>query len=161
MRKIHLSRIWALEGIDVAVAGRYDGRRSDSWIERVPVVCMSGGPQMKCLVFVFVACALVISCSGDGTSEAGNGEKGGEATTVTVNGEVESPATFEWAEGMTLSEAIARAGGPTEKADAESVNLVRMKHVTIHDLARIKSGEETDTPLMRGDVISVPAKLER
>jgi hypothetical protein len=121
----------------------------------------AGGLQMKYLAVGLMLCALVSACSDGVTPRGGAGRQGGEATTVTVNGEVEKPGTFEWAEGMTLSGAVAKAGGPTEKADTASINLVRMEHVTIHDLAGIESGQDTDTPLMRGDVISVPAKLER
>jgi protein involved in polysaccharide export with SLBB domain len=78
-----------------------------------------------------------------------------------VRGEVAEPGDRPWTAGITLSAAIEKAGGLTPSAAAMNVNLVRMQHVTIHDLGRIRAGEATDTPLMAGDVITVPRRLER
>jgi protein involved in polysaccharide export with SLBB domain len=111
---------------------------------------------MKAVLCVLLVCMTVLSCSSD------DGGSPGEApTTYAVNGEVKAPGDQGWKEGVTLSAAIQNAGGITDKAMADSINLIRMKQVTIHDLNKIASGEATDTPLMAGDVILVPRVLER
>ena len=117
---------------------------------------------MKGVVPGILLALAVASCGRDERMDLG-GETGAPAgsTTYSVRGEVAAPGDRPWKEGITLSVAIGSAGGLTSAADGENVNLVRMQHVTIHDLGRITAGEATDTPLMAGDVITVPRRFER
>jgi protein involved in polysaccharide export with SLBB domain len=114
-----------------------------------------------------VACGILLCMAAGSCARNDGGTPGREVSVVpaskthVVNGEVKAPGEQEWKEGITLSAAIEKAGGVTDKAKADSINLVRMKQVTIHDLEKIKSGAAVDTPIMAGDVITVPRVLER
>jgi polysaccharide biosynthesis/export protein VpsN len=67
-----------------------------------------------------------------------------------VNGEVNKPGGYEFAPGMTVRKAVARAGGFTEWAAKSKVMIIR---------ERDPSGEpvavDLDAPLMPGDIITV------
>ena len=72
-------------------------------------------------------------------------------------GRYEQPASRE----ITLIQAIAKAGGATERANLKKVQLLRKgpsgKQTTlVMNLARIRRGEETDPVLRDGDVVFVP-----
>ena len=83
---------------------------------------------------------------------------------VMVFGEVAAPGTYEIApdEPMTLLQAIALAGGFTDIAAYNRVRLVRIQgeqeismRIDVSDLLKGKP-DARDTPLLPGDVITVP-----
>lgn len=116
---------------------------------------------MRRAVLVLLAGVVLASCGRSGSEGPDAPGRNAAPTTYAVRGEVAAPGEWPWERGITLSAAIERAGGLTPSAAGEHVNLVRMKLVTLHDLGRIRAGQEADTPLMAGDVVSVPRRLER
>ena len=116
---------------------------------------------MRRAVLVFLVGFALASCGRGGSEVSDAPGRDAAPATYAVRGEVAAPGEWPWERGVTLSAAIERAGGLTPSAAGEHVNLVRMKLVTLHDLGRIRTGQETDTPLMAGDVVSVPRRLEK
>jgi polysaccharide export outer membrane protein len=82
---------------------------------------------------------------------------------VLVVGEVRTPRTIAFREGLTLLDAFVEAGGGTEYADLDSVKVVRTdvdgkKQELGVDLARIlkKADLSKNLPLLPGDIVMVP-----
>jgi polysaccharide biosynthesis/export protein len=75
---------------------------------------------------------------------------------VAVAGEVQSAGEFAWTKGMTLREAIQRAGGITELAAFHRVKIVRNGKELVYDLREIKPDNSNNPVLMDGDQIIVP-----
>jgi protein involved in polysaccharide export with SLBB domain len=79
-----------------------------------------------------------------------------------VDGEVGDPAEVSLARPISVLQAIALAGGATERAHTEEVLLIRRSglesRVTLIDLERARAGEPgLDPPLMPDDIVFVPA----
>lgn len=70
----------------------------------------------------------------------------------TVTGEVESPGEFTSPEGVGVTGAIARAGGPSERADRASALVFREGRILRVDLAQPGPGPR----LEEGDIVFVP-----
>jgi len=81
---------------------------------------------------------------------------------ITVAGEVKEPNSFPYRPGMTLSTAIAKAGGMTTLARSYQVVLVRKTRdgskKAIVDYDAINNNEIADVPLQAGDKITVPQR---
>jgi protein involved in polysaccharide export with SLBB domain len=84
---------------------------------------------------------------------------------VTVQGAVESPTQVPFHPGMTVSIAIAHAGGFLKDSDADNVKIdekvdghVRSVSINVND---IQKGFAGDRMLLPGDVIEVPFKHRR
>jgi len=81
---------------------------------------------------------------------------------ITVAGEVKEPNSFAYRPGMTLSIAIAKAGGMTTLARSYQVILVRKtsdgNKKAIVDYDAINNNEIADVPLQAGDKITVPQR---
>ena len=82
---------------------------------------------------------------------------------VLVVGEVRTPRTIAYRQGLTLLDAFVEAGGGTEYADLDSVKVVRTavdgrKQELGVDLARIlkKADLSKNLPLSPGDIVMVP-----
>jgi polysaccharide export outer membrane protein len=79
---------------------------------------------------------------------------------ITVAGEVEKPDSFPFVPGMTLTSAIAKAGGMTPLAIRWEVKLVRKTKTgmvdAIVDYDAINNNEIADVELQPGDKITVP-----
>ncbi len=82
---------------------------------------------------------------------------------ILVVGEVKTPRTIAFREGLTLLDAFVEAGGGTEYADLGAVKVVRTtvegkKQEFGVDLARImkKADLSKNLPLLRGDIVLVP-----
>jgi polysaccharide export outer membrane protein len=81
---------------------------------------------------------------------------------IVVGGEVKEDGSFPFVPGMTLTDAIAKAGGMTPLARTWQVILVRQtkdgnKRVVV-DYDAINDNEIPDVPLQAGDKITVPQR---
>lgn len=76
---------------------------------------------------------------------------------VTVSGEVKSPRVLAVDGAVTLTQAIANAGGLSDLADAGRVHIARTRsgHVsdTVYNLSDIQSGQAPDPMLSGGDIV--------
>lgn len=76
---------------------------------------------------------------------------------VTVSGEVKTPRVIAVDGAVTLSQAIANAGGLGELADPNRVHVARSRagHVTdlVYDLSAIQAGRTIDPVLQGGDLV--------
>jgi polysaccharide export outer membrane protein len=82
---------------------------------------------------------------------------------ILVVGEVRTPSTIPFRDGLTVLDAFVEAGGGTEYADLDSVKVVRAgaggkKQELGVDLARIlkKADVSLNVPLLPGDIVMVP-----
>ncbi len=71
---------------------------------------------------------------------------------IYVTGEVKSAGSYSYEEGLTVIQALTRAGGFTDKASANRVRIVRKGNGEEHELRRVKM----DDPVEPDDVIVVP-----
>lgn len=82
------------------------------------------------------------------------------AGTVQVDGWVEKPGSYPITRGLTLSGAIAAAGGNLYPADQQHVTVTRVssgeQNTFTVDLETIAAGRAPDCPVTDGDVIRVP-----
>ncbi|MBI1757271.1 MAG: SLBB domain-containing protein [Fimbriimonas ginsengisoli] len=77
---------------------------------------------------------------------------------VSVTGAVQRPGVVAFRPGLTLTQALAEAGGPAERADVAHVilrSLLRRKSAT-YDLKTIASGKVKDPVLSASDSIEIP-----
>lgn len=77
-----------------------------------------------------------------------------------VEGWVEKPGAYSITHGLTVSGAVAAAGGPLFPANTTAVKVIRnerrgRKTAFVIDLEKIKRGEEPDIALQGGDIIEV------
>lgn len=79
--------------------------------------------------------------------------------TIAVEGEVEQPGVFAYAEGQTLLSALALARSPTDTAKLDEVMIFRTvdgeRTAGRFDLRAIRGGRMPDVALVPGDVIVV------
>lgn len=79
-----------------------------------------------------------------------------------ITGEVRSPGQYEIASGMTLMQAISKAGGKSKFA-SQDVEIHRdlkgKKKILEFDIRDIRKGKETDPPVAGGDVIIVKRRF--
>lgn len=82
---------------------------------------------------------------------------------VNVLGQVKSPGTFALVPGITLVQAISKAGGMSSIADRNNVTLTRTtakQRKTIRlSIDSITEGRSSDIPLQSGDVITVGERV--
>lgn len=85
-------------------------------------------------------------------------EGGGIQIRISVMGEVKRPGTFWIKDGGTLLDALAIAGGPTDRANLKAVRVSHTGTRTyeVVNLERVLTGQDTLRPLEPGDVILVP-----
>lgn len=78
---------------------------------------------------------------------------------VTINGAVKTPSVLTIDGKLTLSQAIAQAGGFSELANSNRVHMARVSDEQVkdvlYDLDKINSGIATDPVLQGGDIIVV------
>ncbi len=84
---------------------------------------------------------------------------------LSLSGQVQNPGTIPYADGMTIIEALSRAGGFTDMARQNSVTVTREREdgeevvqYTI-PVADIRNAEAPDFFVRPGDVIHVPERL--
>ncbi len=83
------------------------------------------------------------------------------ADVIYVAGDVTRPNSFQLREGMTFTQALAQAGGPTPTAKKGSIRIVRQvagkdREVIPVDLEAINKNRVPDPLMMPNDVIEVP-----
>ena len=78
---------------------------------------------------------------------------------VIVNGRVESPGTIPWREGMTITEAIAEAGGALPAAHLREVYLLRGEQRIPVNVKLILQGKEADVPVENGDKVFLEERV--
>lgn len=88
------------------------------------------------------------------------------AGTVQVDGWVEKPGSYAITRGLTVSGAVAAAGGKQFAADAHNVTVKRSfgpggeRSFTV-DMAAVSAGRVPDMPITDGDVVQVPVSVLR
>lgn len=88
-----------------------------------------------------------------------------ENFSVSVLGHVNKPGVIECKPGTTLATVISLAGGMTRTANTQRVKIVRKTEASkepqtiLVNLAKILKGEDKDTPLMEGDLISIDERI--
>lgn len=85
--------------------------------------------------------------------------KKAQVRTIAVEGEVELPGVYPYAEGQTLLTALALGRSPTEKAKMDEVMIFRVvdgeRLAGRFDANAIRGGRMPDVPLMPGDTVVV------
>lgn len=76
-----------------------------------------------------------------------------------VRGEVRQPGRFPLMGEMTLSRAIASAGGYTEFANPKKIRIIRGQRTFYVNAREIERYPERDIPITPGDVIVVPRSI--
>ncbi|GIV09540.1 MAG: hypothetical protein KatS3mg019_1631 [Fimbriimonadales bacterium] len=85
---------------------------------------------------------------------------------IVVRGGVNRPGLVNYAENMTLTQAIEAAGGPKANAILERVVILRptergrQQRITVNLLA-VAQGARPDEPLLPGDTVEVPEPAQR
>ncbi len=83
-----------------------------------------------------------------------------EAGKVYLFGEVKKPGVYKFHEGMTLLQAVVKAGGFTVRAAPSRVRIIRMsggkEKVIEVNMKKIIDNEEKDVKLKNGDVVVIP-----
>jgi protein involved in polysaccharide export with SLBB domain len=88
------------------------------------------------------------------------------AGSVQIDGWVDKPGSYPVTRGLTLTGAVAAAGGHLFPADRQHVTVKRVlaageqKYFSV-DLDAVASGREPDFPITDGDVVHLPASPER
>jgi protein involved in polysaccharide export with SLBB domain len=88
------------------------------------------------------------------------------AGSVQIDGWVDKPGSYAVTRGLTLTGAVAAAGGHLFPADRQHVTVKRVlaageqKYFTV-DLDAVASGREPDFPITDGDVVHLPVSPER
>lgn len=88
------------------------------------------------------------------------------AQRVSVNGAVERPGVITLEGTLTLSQAIAEAGGASDVANEKRVHIARLRpdqtvKDTTFDLAAIQGGQAQDPRLQSGDIVVVETSGSR
>lgn len=78
------------------------------------------------------------------------------ALQIFVDGHVQKPGTIVFREGMTVTQAVAAAGGASQTALTTRVTLIREERQIPVNLRRIIKGQEADVSLRPGDHVYVP-----
>lgn len=78
------------------------------------------------------------------------------AQQIFVDGNVKLAGSYPFRDGMTLSTAVAAAGGADGSALTSKVKLIRAKGQTIINLRRVLRGLDADVMLKPGDHVYVP-----
>ena len=76
-----------------------------------------------------------------------------EGQFVVVNGKVEKPGTIPWQDGMTITEAIAEAGGALPEANVRGVYIIRDGDRIPANVKKILQGRLPDITLEQGDKV--------
>jgi polysaccharide export outer membrane protein len=78
-----------------------------------------------------------------------------EGQTVTISGEVEKPGLISFSDGMTVTEAIAQAGGAAKTANLRKVTITRGSERIPVNVKRILNDKSEDLILERDDQLFI------
>ncbi len=83
-----------------------------------------------------------------------------EGALVYVSGEVNKPGTVPYRDGMTLTQALTAAGGPTTRARLRQATVLRADGTRLTvNVKRILQGREPDLALQPGDQVFIEQSL--
>lgn len=85
----------------------------------------------------------------------------GPMQSITVLGEVQSPASILYRAGLSRDDYINQSGGMTRRADASRIYVVRANGMVIASGSRRWFQQSASAELKPGDTIVVPADIER
>jgi protein involved in polysaccharide export with SLBB domain len=122
-------------------------------------------PKLKPLDQIFVPASPLIpkvQVEFDGRTLAQSGDGADESRSVKVFGEVGSPAVYSWKPGMSVIDALMRAGGVTRYSSVEQIRILNKAGPVVFNLqAYLDSGDAAHLPpLEPGATIFVPKQLE-
>lgn len=84
---------------------------------------------------------------------------------VTVDGSVEEPGMYPVEGQLTLLQAVALSGGPTDSANRRRVVIFRQiegkRHAAAFDLRKIRNGDEIDPMVYANDIVVVDGSEAR
>jgi polysaccharide export outer membrane protein len=85
---------------------------------------------------------------------------------VLVEGWVDKPGAYSFSPGLSITGAIAQAGGQLFPADLNAIKVIRAekkgsKSFIVADVEKIKRGEAADIPLQGGDIVQVSAQTSK
>ena len=98
---------------------------------------------------------LLESGEGNVTLRGGDVVYVSEGQTVTVSGEVEKPGLISFSDGMTVTEAIAQAGGAAKTANLRKVTITRGSDRIPVNVKRILNDKSEDIILERDDQLFI------
>jgi len=81
--------------------------------------------------------------------------------TVSIIGEVRKPGRFEVKQPISLSDALALAGGVTEYANLSAVEITHNDPIRIVDFRAMLLGKAAMVFVERGDTVRVPVSTRR
>jgi len=112
---------------------------------------ITGEPLLRALIFgpLLIGRAAV-------TNGAEPGEKAVSSQFVFIDGEVLLPHRFPWTNGISLSDIITLAGGFTDFADRERIELVSGSRTQVCSYAAALKTQTNNIMLSRGDKVYVP-----
>jgi protein involved in polysaccharide export with SLBB domain len=76
-----------------------------------------------------------------------------------VGGEVRAPSRYPWTEDTTLMKAINTAGGFSDYASKDKVEITRGKGKQVFNCDEIRQHPSKDVPILPGDTIYVPRSI--
>ncbi|MEJ2763093.1 SLBB domain-containing protein [Photobacterium sp. MCCC 1A19761] len=119
-------------------------------LESGDTVFVAASPQLGNVEIQFDAASLV---------EAGDAE---QQSGLTLFGEFRNPGTFSFKPGMSVVDAVMRAGGVTRYADVTKIRVITNNQPTLFDLkAYLDSGKtEQLPPIQPGSIIFAPIEVE-
>ncbi|UTV26739.1 SLBB domain-containing protein [Photobacterium atrarenae] len=119
-------------------------------LEGGDTVFVPTSPQLGNVEINFDAASLV---------EAGDAE---QQNGLTLFGEFRNPGTFSFKDGMSVVDAVMRAGGVTRYADVTKIRVITHNQPTLFDLkAYLDSGKtEQLPPIQPGSIIFAPIEVE-
>jgi polysaccharide export outer membrane protein len=82
-----------------------------------------------------------------------------EPKQVFVDGKVGKPGPYVYRDGMTITQALATAGGASETANTTRVQIRRGLDRVIVNVRRILAGNAADMQLRPGDIVYVPESI--
>jgi polysaccharide export outer membrane protein len=98
----------------------------------------------------------VLSGVVDPVIQAGDAVRVEEGQLVWLGGEVTKEGAVVWTNGLTVSEALIRSGGPTEMAKLRGAYVLRDDEKIPVNLKRIKDGRSPDLAMQPDDRLYVP-----
>jgi polysaccharide export outer membrane protein len=107
----------------------------------------------------FVICSSFLLCLA--LASAVPAQTQDRANTVSIIGEVRKPGRFEVNQPISLSDAIALAGGFTAYANSHAIEVTHNDTIRTVDFAAVMQGKVPAVHVERGDTVVVPVFTRR